>query len=190
MDFDKIKELMDGENQDDLQLPTSLDNLTESRMPIAMIRKTMKGEIAVQLAAIVIFFSYPFFIKMYELPRAVYFIFMFMTSLMTIGYLAKMIWFLRRTSNVGQQTKETILNFIHDIKLTMEVYKTGIIAGSVLLPVSVACIFMGGVKFGEDRFTEWFLLQMSGSTLVLVILGYLVCCVLIYYMTVVWADKL
>ncbi|MEM6718603.1 MAG: hypothetical protein AAF611_04795 [Bacteroidota bacterium] len=190
MDFDKIKELMDSESQDDLHLPTTLDNLKESQMPIARIRKMMKGEIATQLVAIVVFFSYPFLIEMYELPRAVYFIFMFITSLMTLGYLAKMVWFLRRTSNVGQQTKETILNFIHDIKLTMEVYKTGIIAGSLLLPVSVACIFMGAVKFGDDYFTEWFLLQMSGSTLILVILGYLLCCVFIYYLTVIWADKL
>jgi hypothetical protein len=190
MDFDRIKELMDDENQDDLLLPTSLENLKESQMPITTIRKTMKGEIATQLGAIVFFFAYPFLIEMYELPRAVYFIFMFITSLMTLGYLAKMVWFLRRTSNVGQQTKETILNFIHDIKLTMEVYKTGIIAGSLLLPVSVAAMLMGAVKYGEDQFTEWFLLQMSGGTLVLVILGYLVCCVFIYYITVIWADKL
>ncbi|MCH2196299.1 hypothetical protein [Kordia sp.] len=190
MDFDKIKELMDNENQDDLQLPISLENLKESNMPIAKIRKTMKGEIAIQLVAIVIFFTYPFLIEMYELPRAVYLIFMFITSLMTLGYLAKMIWFLRRTSNVKQQTKETILNFIHDIKLTMEVYKTGIIAGSLLLPVSVAAIFMGAVKFGPDRFTEWFLLQMPTSIFSLVLLGYLISCVLIYYITVIWADKL
>ncbi|MFK7748795.1 MAG: hypothetical protein AB8B65_10410, partial [Kordia sp.] len=147
-------------------------------------------EIAIQLAGIVIFFTYPFLIKMYELPRAVYFIFMFITSLMTLGYLAKMIWFLRRTSNVGQQTKETILNFIHDIKLTMEVYKTGIIAGSLLLPISVSAIFMGAEKFGSDRFTEWFMLQMPTSTLLLVILGYLLSGVFIYYITVQWADKL
>jgi hypothetical protein len=190
MDFEKIKALMDGENQDDLQLPTSLENLKKSQMPIARIRKTMKSEIAIQLAGIVIFFSYPFLIEMYELPRAVYFIFMFITSLMTLGYLAKMVWFLRKTSSVKQQTKETILNFIHDIKLTMEVYKTGIIAGSLLLPVSVACIFMGAVKFGEDQFSEWFLLQMPVSTLLLVIVGYLVCCVIIYLITVIWTDKL
>jgi len=107
-----------------------------------------------------------------------------------LGYLAKMIWFLRRTSSVGQQTKETILNFIHDIKLTMEVYKTGIIAGSLLLPVSVAAIFMGAEEFGEDRFTEWFLLQMPTSTLLLVILGYLLSGVVIYYITIKWADRL
>lgn len=190
MDFDKIKELMDGESQDDLQLPTSLENLKKSQMPIAVIRKTMKGEIAVQLVGMVILLSYPFWIEMYKLPRAVYFIFMFITSLMTLGYLAKMVWFLRRTSNVGQQTKETILKFIHDIKLTMEVYKTGIIAGSLLLPISVSCIFMGGIQFGEDRFTEWFLLQMPTSTLILVILGYLLCCVVIYFITVIWADRL
>ena len=190
MDFDKIKELMDDENQDDLLLPTSLENLKESQMPIAKIRKTMKGEIAIQLAGIVIFFAYPFLIKMYELPRAVYFIFMFITSLMTLGYLAKMVWFLRRTSNVGQQTKETILNFIHDIKLTMEVYKTGIIAGSLLLPISVSAIFMGAEKFGDDRFTEWFMLQVSPSTLLLLILGYLLSGVIIYYITIKWADSL
>lgn len=190
MDFDKIKELMDNENQDDFQLPTSLENLKESQMPIAKIRKTMKGEIVTQLVGIVVFFAFPFLVKMYELPRAVYFIFMFITSLMTLGYLAKMGWFLRRTSNVGQQTKETILNFIHDIKLTMEVYKTGIIAGSLLLPVSMAAIFMGTVRVGKDHFSEWFLLQMSIPTLLLVILGYLISGVFIYWITVKWADQL
>ncbi|WP_430411602.1 hypothetical protein [Kordia sp.] len=190
MDFDKIKELMDDENQNDFQLPTSLENLKGSQMPIAKIRKTMKGEIAIQLVGIVLFFAVPFFVNMYELPRAVYFIFMFITSLMTLGYLAKMGWFLRRTSNVGQQTKETILNFIHDIKLTMEVYKTGIIAGSLLLPVSVTAIFMGSEQYGKDRFSEWFLLQMPTTTLILVILGYLLSVVFIYYVTVKWADKL
>lgn len=190
MDFDKIKELMDDDHQDDFQLPTSLENLKESQMPIAKIRKTMKGEIAMQLVAIVIFFAFPAIVKMYDLPKAVYLIFMFITSLMTLGYLAKMIWFLRRTSNVGQQTKETILNFIHDIKLTMEVYKTGIIAGSLLLPISVAAIFMGVVRHGPDCFSEWFLLQMPTTTLVLVILGYLLSGVFIYYITVKWADKL
>ncbi|MBC8755462.1 hypothetical protein H2O64_12365 [Kordia sp. YSTF-M3] len=190
MDFDKIKELMDDENRDDFQLPTSLENLKESQMPIAKIRKTMKGEIVMQLVGIVVFFTFPFLVKMYELPRAVYFIFMFITSLMTLGYLAKMGWFLRRTSNVGQQTKETILNFIHDIKLTMEVYKTGIIAGSLLLPVSVTAMFMGIEKYGPDRFSEWFLLQMPTTTLLLVIFGYLLSGVFIYYITVKWADQL
>ena len=190
MDFDKIKELMDDENQDGFQLPTSLENLKESQMPIAKIRKTMKSEISIQLIGIVVFFAFPCLVNMYELPRAVYLIFMFITSLMTLGYLAKMIWFLRRTSTIGQQTKETILNFIHDIKLTMEVYKTGIIAGSLLLPISVAAILMGVEKYGPDRFSEWFLLQMPTSTLLLVILGYLLSGVLIYYITVKWADKL
>lgn len=190
MDFDKIKELMDDENQDDFQLPSSLEDLKESQMPIAKIRKTMKGEIAIQLTGIVIFFAFPAIVKMYELPRAVYLILMFVTSLMTLGYLAKMVWFLRRTSNIGQQTKETILRFIHDIKLTMEVYKTGIIAGSLLLPISVAAIFMGVERHGPDRFSEWFLLQMPTATLLLVIFGYLISCVFIYYITVKWADQL
>ncbi|WP_420575110.1 hypothetical protein [Kordia sp.] len=190
MDFDKIKELMDDENQDDFQLPNSLEDLKESQMPIAKIRKTMKSEIAMQLICIVIFFVFPAIVEMEELPRAVYLILMFITSLMTLGYLAKMVWFLRRTSNVGQQTKETILNFIHDIKLTMEVYKTGIIAGSLLLPVSVAAMFMGTLHDETDRFSEWFLLQMPTSTLLLVIFGYLLSCVFIYYITVKWADQL
>ncbi|AXG68347.1 hypothetical protein KORDIASMS9_00562 [Kordia sp. SMS9] len=190
MDFDKIKELMDDENQDDLQLPTSLENLKKSQMPIAQIRKTMKGEIAIQLVAFIVFFCYPFIIKMYELPRATYLICMFLTFIMTLGYLAKMVWFLRRTSNITQQTKETILRFIYDIKLTMEVYKSGIIAGSLVLPIPIAALFMGSVRNDVDRFSEWFLLQMPTSTLILVILGYLVCGLLIYYITVLWTDKL
>jgi hypothetical protein len=190
MDFDKIKELMDDENQDGFQLPTSLESLKESQMPIAKVRKTMKSEIITQLICIVIFLGIAFIRKMHELPHAVYLVLMIVTCLITSGYIVKMIWFLKRTSNVGQQTRETILRFIHDIQLTMEVYKTGIIAGSLLLPISMTAMFMGTTILGKDHFSEWFLLQMSTTTLLLVILGYLISGVFIYYITVKWADKL
>lgn len=190
MDFDKIKELMDDENQDDFQLPTSIESLKESQMPIAKIRRTMKNEIITQLVCIVIFLIIPSIKKMHELPRSVYIVFIIMTCLITSGYIVKMIWFLKRTSSVAEQTKETILRFIHDIQLTMEVYKTAVIGGSLLLPISATAYFFGSVRYHESVFSDWFLFRVPTSSILIAILLYIVSGIFIYYLTVLWVKKL
>ena len=143
-----------------------------------------------QLLCIVIFFTVPFFYKMHELPKAVYLILMFVTCLLTLGYLAKMTWFLRKTNRMDQQSKDSIVSYINDIHITLEVYKTAIIAGSLLLPISFLAFTMGSTKIDESAFNSIFLLQVSNSKLAVFVVGYLIIAVIIYYGTILWADKL
>lgn len=190
MNFNDIKNKMDAENMDNVQIPTSIQNFQKSKMPIEKIRKSMKGEIITQLAAIVVFFAVPSFLEMYQLPRSIYYILMFVTSLMTLGYLAKMTWFLNKSSNLSQNSREAVVTFILDLKLTLEVYKTAIIAGSLLLPLSLLALILGTVYTDESLFTNLIMLNIPAGLLVLYSLIYIILAILIYFGTVFWADKL
>ncbi len=190
MNFDNIKQKMDADNMNNNQIPNTIKDLKVSNMPIEKVRKIMRGEIVTQLAGIVFFFAIPSFIKMNDLPKAIYYILMFFTSMMTLGYLAKMTWFLNKTRNLSANSKDTIVAYIHDLKLTLEVYKTAIISGSLLLPLSMLILVLGTQFTTEAYFTKIIMLDMTATQLILFIVGYLAIAVFFYYITVAWADKL
>jgi hypothetical protein len=190
MDFDNIKKMMDTDDTTSISIPRDGKEVKSSQLPINKVRKSMKNEIFMQLVIIVIFFAAPQILHFYELPRAAYYIFVFITSVMTLGYLLKMIGFLRKTKQLDGSSKNEVVSFIHELELTLEVYKTAIISGSLLLPIPGAALFMGLKSNGADTFTELFMLQWPTEKLLLYIMGYLVLAILIYFMTVSWSNKL
>ncbi|WP_156877233.1 hypothetical protein [Salinimicrobium terrae] len=181
---------MDSENMDNIPIPNRINDIEMSKLPIQKVRKSMIGEIITQLICIAVFFAAPSFVEMYRLPEAIYYILMFITSLITLGYLAKMAWFLRKTGNMNQNSKETVLTFINDLKLTLEVYKTAIIAGSLLLPFSIITFILGIDQVDEEIFTNFILLNMSTVMLIICIVGYIILAILIYFVTVAWSNSL
>lgn len=190
MNFDTIKQKMDADNMDNNPIPNQIKDLSGSNMPIEKVRKSMRGEIITQLVGIVIFFAIPSFIKLYALPEAIYYILMFFTCVMTLGYLAKMTWFLNKTRNLNANSKDTIVAYINDLKLTMEVYKTAIISGSLLLPLSMLALALGTQFTNEAYFTKIIMLDMTATKLTLFIVGYLVIAIIFYFITVAWANSL
>ena len=190
MNFEHIKQKMDSENMDDHHIPKDIKHIESSKMPIQNVRKTMKGEIITQLICIVIFFAIPSLIKMHQLPEAIYYILMFVTCLITLGYLAKMTWFLKKSSHLTNNSKDTVVAFIYDLKLTLEVYKTAIISGSLLLPLSVGALFMGMHTSDKKTFTDIITLNISTTNIVLLIIAYVITALVIYFGTVIWTDKL
>lgn len=190
MNFDNIKNKMDAESIDEIQVPNSMEGMESSKMPIYKVRKTMRGEIITQLLCIVVFFAAPSLVEMYQLPKSIYYILMFITSLITLGYLVKMSWFLKKTSSLNEGSKETIITFINDLKLTLEVYKTAIIAGSLLLPISLITFILGVEQIDEIIFTRFILLDMSTIMIISCIVGYIVVAILIYFLTVGWSNRL
>lgn len=190
MDFETIKQKMNSDNMDDNQIPQKIGDLKTSNMPIQKVRKSMRDEIITQLICIVIFFSAPSFIEMHRLPKTTYYIIIFITNLITLGYLIKMSWFLNKTSNLSNNSKATIVSFIYDLKLTLEVYKTAIISGSLLLPLAMVSLFRGSIKIDEEVFNDLILLNMPNTTLILYVFGYILIAILIYFITVCWSNKL
>ena len=190
MNFDNIKAKMETESMEDIQIPKRIEGIETSKMPIHKVRKSMRGEIIMQLICIIIFFAAPSFVEMHQLPKAIYYILMFITSLITLGYLAKMSWFLNKTSSLNESSKETVVTFINDLKLTLEVYKTAIIAGSLLLPLSLSTFLLGIKQLDEKIFTNLILLNISTIMLIIIAVGYIILAVFIYFVTVAWSDNL
>ncbi|MCJ8289932.1 MAG: hypothetical protein HRT58_09730 [Crocinitomicaceae bacterium] len=190
MNFEKLKQEMDAQNMDSNEIPTNIKSLETSKMPIQKVRQTMRKEIITQLVIIALFFSIPSFKEMHQLPKAIYYILMFVTSLITVGYLLKMSSFLHKSSSLGGHSKDAVLSFINDLKLTLEVYKTAIISGSLLLPLSMVTFYFGRVKMDEELFENLILLNISSPTLLLYILGYLIIAILIYIFTIKWSNRL
>jgi hypothetical protein len=194
MNFEELKNEMNQATNERLELEGNnssrkIDFTKGKNNPVAKIRANMKKEIITQLVCMVIFMAYPFVINMAKLNEAVYFIFMFITSLMTMGYLIKLGFFLRKTDNFSVNTKDTIKHFIFEVKLTLEVYKSFIIAGSLLLPIPVFALIANGGRFTNSLdFEKWFLLQLNGTEITLLIVGYLLLAVFFYYVTAAWTK--
>ncbi|MFZ6665185.1 hypothetical protein [Peijinzhouia sedimentorum] len=197
MNFEEIKKKMEGQEMNELSVPTNIKQIEKSKLPIQKVRRSMRSEIATQLVIIVLFFTAPFMIPMDQLAKGLYLILQFVTALITLLYLAKMTWFLNKTSDISGSSKDTVVAFIYDLKLTLEVYKTAVIAGSLLLPISLLtfCLGIGKVQLNtpmsrEDIFLKLISLDMSNTNLLIIICGYLFIAAIIYYGTVKWADRL
>ncbi|MGE0931832.1 hypothetical protein [Peijinzhouia sedimentorum] len=197
MNFEEIKKKMEGQEMNELSVPTNIKQIEKSKLPIQKVRRSMRSEIATQLVIIVLFFAAPFMIPMDQLAKGLYLILQFVTALITLLYLAKMTWFLNKTSDISGSSKDTVVAFIYDLKLTLEVYKTAVIAGSLLLPISLLtfCLGIGKVQLNtpmssEDIFLKLISLDMSNTNLLIIICGYLIIAAIIYYGTVKWADRL
>lgn len=190
MNFEDIKQKMDAENMDDNQIPTEIKDIKISNMPIQKVIKSMKSEIFTQLVIIVIFFTAPSFIELQQLPKGIYYILMSITSLINLIYLGKMSWFLNKSSDLSNPSKDALLSFIYDLKLTLEVYKTAIISGSFLLPFSMICIYLGRMKMDPELFENIISLNVSNTTLFLYAIGYIIVAILIYIITIMWSNKL
>lgn len=189
MNFEELRKEMDNSLRDETLEFSNFATVKGLNNPVQKIRANMLKEIIIQLVAIVIFMIYPIYIAMPEFSEAVYYVFMFMTSIMTMAYIIKLSFFLRRTSNFELNTKEALQHFVFETKLTLEVYKSFIIAGSLLLPVPVFALLAGYNLSGDILlFEKWFLLQISVSELVILIFSYLAISVLFYYITVYWAK--
>lgn len=191
MNFDDLNKELNAGDFSNFDVPDSLAHLRKSKLPINKIRASMKSEITTQLVFILIFFSVLLVAKLNPLPLSVYIVFMTLTSLITLLYLAKMVFFVRGSASMEINTKDSIKDFIHDLKLTLEVYKTAIIAGSLLLPIPVLALFCGQkTDNGKDIFSSWFLLEVSPLQITVFIVAYLLVAYLFYYITVKWADTL
>ena len=190
MNFDNLKQKMDAENMENNQIPNHIKDIKTSNMPIENVRKRMITEIITQLACIVLFFIIPSCIKLNPLAKGVYYITIFVISLITLGYLAKMVWFLKKTSDLTSGSKETVLGYIYDLKLTLEVYKTAIIAGSLLLPFPMIALALGHATKHETIFNNLITLNITPTQMLIYALGYLAFVLIIYFVTVSWSNSL
>jgi hypothetical protein len=190
MNFKDLKQKMNAEKMDNSKIPTEIKDIKTSKMPIQKVIKSMRAEIFTQLVVIILFFAVPSFIELHQLPKGIYYILMSITSFITFIYLGKMIWFLNKSSCLDDQSKNSVITFIHDLKLTLEVYKTAVVSGSLLLPFPMICIYLGRMKMDPKLFENIVSLNISNTTLFLYAIGYIIVAILIYIITIMWSNRL
>lgn len=156
-----------------------------------LIRSNMKKEIITQLIGIVIFMTYPLVVPMQEFSRSVYYVFMFLISIMTIAYVIKLFFFLKKNNRLAKTTKDAVQAFIYETRLTLEVYKSFVTAGSIVLPIPVFALLAGNELSGNQlSFEKWFLLNIDGVQIATLVLAYLVIAIIFYFITVRWSKML
>ncbi len=190
MKFEDIKGSINKQKNGELEVPKSIKDIGRSQLPIQRIRKTMLNEIGIQFLTFILLFSYPFIWEMHQQPRAIYLILMFVACIITSGYLIKMVIFFRQTGKMNYNSKTTISQFIFDLKLLLEIYKTAIIAGSILLPVPIAAFFLGQKHANLEAYNQLFSLQFPPGQLILLAFAYIALALFFYYITIKWSNWL
>lgn len=190
MNFKNIKQQMDNQNMDDQVIPNHINELKQTQLPIQKIRRNMKAELLTQIVIILFFFAIPYFIKINPIAKGMYFILVFITSLITITYLLKMNSFIKQTSNLSFTIKNALITTLFQLKLTIEVYKTAVISGSLLLPSIVFIIIMGRNNVSESNFLDLITFNTSSEKIILYIVGYLIAAITIHIVANWWTSTL
>ena len=190
MNLDDIKSKMDSDNMDDQTIPQNIKELKTTQLPLLKVRRNLRNEILTQILVFICFFSIPIFLEMNEIAKGLYFILLFIITLITITYLLKMSTFLKRTTDISLNSKQVLINILNELNLTLEVYKTAIVSGSLLLPLLAFVVYTGKAKFEESLLYDIITLNIGSNYLILYIVGYLLISILIVYITNWWTNYL
>ena len=190
MNLDNIKSKMDSENMDDQTIPHNIKELKTTQLPLQKVRRNLRNEILTQILVFICFFSIPSFLEMNEIAKGLYFVLLFIITLITITYLLKMSAFLKRNTDISPNSKQVLTNIIYELSLTLEVYKTAIISGSLLLPLLAFVVYTGKARFEESLLYDIITFNISSNHLILYIVGYLLISILIVYITNWWTNYL
>ncbi|HYK75747.1 MAG TPA: hypothetical protein VEV16_02125 [Daejeonella sp.] len=123
MNFDKFKEAWDAESTDAVHIPEDISKLKEANTPIDKLRRNMKQEFWMQLAAVILIAFVPSFFK---LPKELTGIFIFFYGLMivfTAYYFYKFFAFYKRSYDMTYNSRKNLMWFYYEMKLNIEMYK-------------------------------------------------------------------
>ena len=200
MDFENLKHKMDAESEAQHKPIENLKDIKSSKMPIQKIRKRIKVEMLIYAFISIEFFClFPFMedfakilnpeLEINDLSRGLYYIFLFLSLMISLLYIFKLLWFLNKTDSINTKSREAVRNFIFDFKLTLEVYLTGVMGHCLILPVPVT-IFMTLDTNHHNFVSDLFQLKLSGQTYLLLACGYILMTILFYYTYVYWIKFL
>mgnify|MGYP000159147125 CR=1 FL=1 len=198
MNFDDIQKQM---NESVEQLPKTefkIDLNKGKNNPVQIIRGNMLKEISFVIFGIVFFLVYPFVLgrlgmEMPALEKSTYMIFMSINALLMSLYVMKLIGFVRKSSNFETNTRDSIKDYVYEIRLTLESYKAYVLASSLLVPTPVFALLSfrnGWYKSSEFNFERWFRLELSTNEIIALIVSYIIFSVVFYWMTSAWTNYL
>lgn len=130
MNFDQLKEQWNNEDSD-VHIPETIEQLKESKHPIERIQKSMKKEFPVQVLAIILIGFFPLQFKFPSSQYLIYYTSYVMMVVISSYYLYGFYKFYKQTELYTGNTKNSLWKIYHELTLNMERYQS---FGFLLLP--------------------------------------------------------
>lgn len=130
MNFDQLKEQWSNE-EGNVNIPDTIEQLRESKHPIEKIQKSMKKEFPMQILAIIFIAFFPFQFGFPSSQYIFYYISYTMLVVISAYYLYGFYRFYKQTELYTGNTKNSLWKIYHELKLNMERYQS---FGFLLLP--------------------------------------------------------
>lgn len=174
MNFDQLKEQWNNEDNN-VHIPDTIEQLKESKHPIEKIQKNMKKELPAQILAIIFMGFFPFLLKFPSSQYIIYYVSYTMMVIISSYYLFGFYKFYQQTELYTGNTKNSLWKIYHELKLNMERYQS---FGFLLLPYFLLtvglAIYSSLEKKGKslsdltDDHQQFLIILMIISTLALV----------------------
>jgi len=124
MNFDDIQAAWNQESNENIQLPTALNNLKGKKSPVKKIRTAMRTELLLQSIALTVTGFFPQIIRLNSnFLLAFYMTYAFML-IISIYYFIRFYFFYKRLFNYTLNSKESLFTLYYDIKINIEMYRS------------------------------------------------------------------
>jgi len=130
MNFDQLKEQWNNE-ESNVHIPGTIEQLKESKHPIEKIRKSMKKEFPAQVLAVILIAFFPLQFKFPSSQYVIYYTSYVMMAVISCYYLFGFYQFYKQTGLYTGNTKNSLWKIYHELRLNMERYQS---FGFLLLP--------------------------------------------------------
>ena len=190
MDFNALKNILDQDDTSTLRLPKKMDELKKVQLPMDRIKQNMRSEIYMQFGAMAFFSLVPFIHPMPALAQYLFWSSLIAVAAITLIYVLQLQHFLKQQSKVTMGSLLTLSSYIQQLKATLAVYKTGVIASSLVLPFTFGFFYLSLANTTQEAYTNKLIALSSANFFLPFLVVYLLLVLAIYYITEWWTKKL
>jgi hypothetical protein len=160
MDFNDIQSAWNNDKSENIVLPTNLEKLQSTKMPLDKIRKNLKNEFVYQVIAILFLGFIPILYKFPSMVTTAFYGLYALFLVICAYFLAKLFLFYKRLNAANTNTKDNLYDTYFDIRLNMELYKSFTYS---IMPFALAFAMMIILKDHSQEITDVILNKKSGD---------------------------
>lgn len=124
MNFDDIKSAWSNDNDDNVVVPSSVDQLKTLQLPVEKLRSNMKIEFYVQLFSLILIGflpRYTYFAPVLIIP---FYVVYFVAVAISVYYFFKFHLFYKQLNTATLRSKDRLYALYYEAKLSIEMYKS------------------------------------------------------------------
>lgn len=169
MNFDDIQAAWNQDSDDNIQLPTALNELKGKNSPVKKIRTAMRTELLLQSIALVVVGFFPQILRLNSnFLLAFYMTYAFMV-IISIYYFVRFYFFYNRLYNYTLNSKESLFTLYYDIKINIEMYRSFNYSLIPILVIMLSLFLVAKIPLGalmdESHLLTLGILILAASTI-------------------------